>query len=75
MERWYRTLKLFLAKHPARSLRELQRHLDDFAHYYNEVRPHRACARRTPSERYGAREGRSPGVSAEPPLPRAPRRR
>ncbi|MDE3031956.1 MAG: IS481 family transposase [Acidobacteriota bacterium] len=56
MERWHRTLKLFLAKHPARSLRELQSHLDDFATYYNEVRPHRAAQRRTPAERYGARE-------------------
>lgn len=55
MERWHATLKLFLDKHPARSLRELQGHLDDFAHYYNEVRPHRAAKRRTPSERYRAR--------------------
>ena len=55
MERWHATLKLFLSKPPARSLRELQGHLDDFAHYYNEARPHRAAARRTPGERYRAR--------------------
>ena len=61
MERWHLTLKLFLAKHPAHSLRELQHHLDDFARYYNEVRPHRSCARRTPAERYGARERAVPG--------------
>ena len=62
MERWHRTLKLYLAKHPAASLRELQGHLDAFAAYYNEVRPHRAAGRATPAERYGARERAVPGA-------------
>lgn len=55
-ERWHQTLKRYLAKHPARSLAALQRHLDAFVTYYNEVRPHRATGRRPPITRYRARE-------------------
>jgi transposase InsO family protein len=42
MERWHSTLKKWLARHPARTLPELQRLLDEFCTYSNEVRPHRA---------------------------------
>src|SRR4029077_19431450 len=33
-----------------------QRHLDRFATYYNNVRPHRGVGRRTPAEVFAARE-------------------
>lgn len=60
MERWHSTLKKFLDKHPARTLPELQRHLDEFFTYYNEVRPHRARGRITPAVAYAAREKATP---------------
>jgi transposase InsO family protein len=56
MERWHSTLKKWLAKHPARTIPELQRHLDEFCCYYNDVRPHRARGRVTPGAAYVARE-------------------
>lgn len=56
VERFHQTLKKFLsAQAPARSLRQLQRQLDAFARYYNEVRPHRAVGRHTPAEAFVAR--------------------
>jgi transposase InsO family protein len=61
MERWHRTLKQWLDKHPARTLSELQRHLNEFVEYYNNVRPHRARGRITPVAAYQARERALPG--------------
>jgi transposase InsO family protein len=55
VERWHRTLKGLLAKRPASTLAELQVILDDVVRYYNDVRPHRAIDRRTPSVAYDAR--------------------
>jgi len=55
VERWHRTLKGFLKKHPCATLGELQRTLDDVAAYYNDVRPHRGVGRRTPRVVYEAR--------------------
>lgn len=66
MERWHSTLKKWLNKHPARTLPELQRHLDEFVEYYNEVRPHRARGRRTPFVAYHERERARPGEFAPP---------
>jgi transposase InsO family protein len=60
MERWHSTLKRWLARHPARTLPQLQRHLDEFCAYYNEVRPHRARNRVTPAVAYAAREKARP---------------
>jgi transposase InsO family protein len=66
IERWHRTLKQWLDKHPATTLAELQRHLDEFVEYYNEVRPHRARGRKTPFVAYGEREKARPGGFRHP---------
>jgi transposase InsO family protein len=55
VERWHRTLKKFLAKHPAATLGELQEVLVEVVRYYNEVRPHRGINRQTPHVVYNAR--------------------
>lgn len=56
VERLHQTLKRWLAKHGAQeTVGELQAELDEFLAYYNEVRPHRAIDRRTPSAAFGAR--------------------
>jgi transposase InsO family protein len=61
VERFHQTLKKHLAKcDPAPSRKALQRELDRFVTYYNEVRPHRAVARRTPAEAYTARDKAGP---------------
>jgi transposase InsO family protein len=56
VERFHQTLKKFLAKqHPAGDLAELQAHIDRFVASYNDARPHRSLARRTPREVYDAK--------------------
>ena len=54
-ERFHQTLQRWLrARPPARTLTELQRHLDAFREHYNEHRPHRALDRHTPGHAYRA---------------------
>jgi transposase InsO family protein len=56
VERFHQTLKRYLAKQPpANSLAELQLQLDSFRDYYNQRRPHRALAGRTPRDAFNAR--------------------
>jgi transposase InsO family protein len=56
VERFHQTLKKWLNHQPPPpTLRGLQRQLDAFRAYYNEVRPHRALNRRTPATAYTAR--------------------
>jgi transposase InsO family protein len=56
VERFHQTLKKWLVRQPpATSLQQLQRQLDSFRRYYNDVRPHRALGRRTPAQAYAAR--------------------
>jgi transposase InsO family protein len=56
VERFHQTQKKWLAAQPsAKTIRALQHQLDQFAGYYNTVRPHRALARRTPPQAYAAR--------------------
>lgn len=56
VERFHQTLKRYLAKQPRPgSLGELQAQLDRFAAYYNDQRPHRGLARRTPREVFDAK--------------------
>lgn len=56
VERFHQTLKKWLSHQPrATTPRQLQGQLDTFRAYYNEVRPHRALGRRTPSQAYSAR--------------------
>jgi transposase InsO family protein len=67
IERFHQTLKRFLAKQPpAHSLAELQRQLDAFRAYYNNVRPHRALDRQTPLAVFNALLKAKP---ANPPAP------
>jgi hypothetical protein len=60
-------LKKFLAKHPASSLFEMQAVLFDVVRYYNEVRPHRACGRRTPRVTYEGRDKMPAGTLIDQP--------
>jgi transposase InsO family protein len=67
VERLHQTLKRYLAKQPpAATLTELQAQLDTFAHYYNDIRPHRALGGRTPLQAYSARiKARPAGAPAD----------
>jgi transposase InsO family protein len=61
VERFHQTLKKWLARQPAAtSLRKLRHQLDAFRVYYNDVRPHRALGRRTPTSVYTARPKAAP---------------
>lgn len=56
IERLHQTLKRYLEKQPtAATLKDLQRQLDAFVHYYNHMRPHRALEGRTPLQAYSTR--------------------
>jgi transposase InsO family protein len=69
IERLHQTLKRYLAKQkPAKSIQDLQRQLDTFVHYYNDIRPHRALDGRTPLQAYSARIKAKPtnGASRAP---------
>lgn len=67
IERLHQTLKRYLARRPAaRTLTELQSQLDTFAHYYNDIRPHRALDGRTPLQAYSARIKARPANQAAP---------
>jgi transposase InsO family protein len=53
IERFHQTLKRWLTQQPpAATLTELQRQLDTFRAVYNQQRPHRELARRTPATAY-----------------------
>ena len=52
IERFWQTLKKYLAAHPAGTIDELQTILDTFRSYYNQQRPHRALNRQTPAFAY-----------------------
>jgi transposase InsO family protein len=61
VERFHQTLKRWLAVQPgARSIRELQRQVDRFVAYYNQIRPHQATGRRTPEAAFEARDKARP---------------
>jgi len=61
VERFHQTLKKFLRKQPrARTIAELQAQVDRFVAYYNEVRPHRAKARKTPRSAFDSRDKARP---------------
>ena len=68
IERFHQTLKRWLRSQPrARSYTQLDRQLDRFLAYYNEQRPHRALAGRTPSERWHASPPALPGPPIDGP--------
>ena len=61
VERFQQTLKRWLrAQPPARTVRALQRQLDEFTDIYNTQRPHRSLQNRTPAEAYAARAKATP---------------
>ncbi|MBA2773962.1 MAG: IS481 family transposase [Nocardioidaceae bacterium] len=67
IEHFHQPQKKWLAKHPARTLRQLQARLDAFRDYYNTTRPHRAVGRRTPAQAYTARPKATPhGIVIDP---------
>jgi transposase InsO family protein len=56
VERFQQTQKKWLAAQPpAKTVAGLHRQLSRFRRYYNDVRPHRAIGRKTPSQAYTAR--------------------
>jgi transposase InsO family protein len=67
VERWHRTLKKFLAKHPAANVVEMQAALFEVVRYYNEVRPHRARERQTPRHAYESRDKMPAGTLIDQP--------
>jgi len=68
IERFHQTLKKHLAAQPhTDSLEVLQERIDRFVAYYNDVRPHRAIARRTPAVAYAARTRAVPQGNGHPP--------
>jgi transposase InsO family protein len=67
VERWHRTLKKFLAKHPAANVVEMQAVLFEVIRYYNEVRPHRARDRQTPRHAYERRDKMPAGTLIDQP--------
>lgn len=63
VERFHQTLKRWLKKQPrAATIPELQRQIDHFIDYYNNVRPHRALGT-TPNQAFAAR------IKAKPDTP------
>jgi transposase InsO family protein len=61
VERFHQTMKAFLAKQPpAGSIGELQRQVDRFVAYYNDVRPHQSIGRKTPRTIFQARDKARP---------------
>ena len=67
VEHLHQTQKKWLTKHPTRTLRQLQATLDDFRDYYNNIRPHRANNRTTPTQAYSARPKATPhGIVIDP---------
>jgi transposase InsO family protein len=63
VERFHQTMKKFLAKQEVATPKQLQRQLDRFVAYYNEVRPHRGIGRNTPAAVYRAKEKAEPSSS------------
>ena len=60
VERFHQTMKKFLAMQEINTPKQLQRQLDRFVAYYNDVRPHRGIGRKTSAAVYGAREKAGP---------------
>ena len=61
VERFHQTMKGFLAKQPkADSIAGLQKQIDRFVAYYNEIRPHQSIGRKTPRTTFEARDKARP---------------
>lgn len=68
IERFWQTLKKYLAVHPAATIDELQTVLDEFRTYYNQQRPHRALNRQTPAFAYALIPKAEPTTPGDPNL-------
>ncbi|MBP1324931.1 transposase InsO family protein [Leucobacter exalbidus] len=68
IERFWQTLKKYLAQHPADTIADLQNVLDQFREFYNEQRPHRALGRKTPAFAYALIPKASPAKPSSPAL-------
>ena len=67
VERFHQTQKRWLAKQPpATTLADLQAQLDAFREVYNQHRPHRELARRTPATAYAALPKATPPTATGP---------
>ena len=66
IERFWQTLKKYLAQHPADTIQQLQHTLDEFRHFYNTQRPHRAIGRKTPAFAYQLIPKANPALSGQP---------
>ena len=67
VERFHQTLKKWLAARPApATIAELQSALDAFVDDYNQHRPHRSLANRTPAAAYQARPKATPTGAHQP---------
>jgi transposase InsO family protein len=61
VERFHQTMKKYLAAQKGiETKKQLQRSIDRFVTYYNDVRPHRGIERRTPRSAFEAREKAQP---------------
>jgi transposase InsO family protein len=61
VERFHQTLKKFVvAQKDVETQKQLQRAIDRFVDYYNNIRPHRGVNRRTPGSVFDARERAEP---------------
>jgi transposase InsO family protein/transposase-like protein len=65
VERFHQTLKRYLTKQPARTLDELQHHINRFVTYYNQQRPHRALNRHTPQEVFDTKVKAHPDTNTQ----------
>jgi transposase InsO family protein len=64
VERFHQTMKKYLAAQKGvETKKQLQRSIDRFVVYYNDVRPHRGVGRRTPRSVFEAREKAQPVAS------------
>ncbi len=67
IERFHQTLKRWLGTRPRPdTINDLQQLLDEFRHWYNHDRPHRAIDRRTPAQAYKALPKATPSAAADP---------
>ena len=66
IERFWQTLKKHLATRDYATLTELQNVLDAFREHYNDHRPHRALARKTPTHAYRLIPKASPTAPTDP---------
>lgn len=67
IERFHQTLHRWLNARPRPgTLKDLQAQLDQFRHWYNTARPHRAIGRRTPQQAYTALPKATPDTTSAP---------